>query len=142
MKTTLATPVTFLGATELKPQTSKEWIELVRKSGLLRTEIIETWAAQLTGELRAGEVAKLMVAAGVLSDWQVELLMRGKWKGFLVDRYRLWNLIESDDSRGIQVYTAVDRESGADVMLEIVPPSVARTKADQLFYIVHLQDKV
>ena len=117
--------------------TTDVWIEIVRKSGLLDAEALAKWTSPCMNGLEAGIVAKSMVEAGVLSNWHIDLLLKGKWKGFFVDSYCLWDLMESDDSRGIHIYSAIDRRTGSSVVMELVPPKRARTKADRIFYIVH-----
>ena len=120
----------------IEPITTDIWIDTVRKSGLLDADALATWTKRCMNEVEAETVARSMVKAGVLSNWHIDLLLRGKWKGFFIDHYCLWDLMESDDSRGIHIFNAIDRRTGTRVVMEVVPPKRARTKADRLFYIV------
>lgn len=118
------------------PTTGSDLLELVGKSGLLDSAIVRQWLEKSTREATAVETAKAMVDAGVLSDWHTGLLLRGKWKGFFVDQYCLWELVESDTARGIQVYNVIDQNTGLRLTMELVPPHRATTKSNGLFYIV------
>lgn len=87
-------------------------------------------------ETPAEKIATAMVDAGVLSNWHTGLLLRGKWKGFFVDQYCLWELIETDNARRIQVYNVIDKRTGSRLIMELVPPQRATTKSNGLFYLV------
>ena len=118
------------------PTTGSDLLELIGKSGLLEAAVVRRWKEQCTGDSTAQTIASAMVDAGVLTDWHTGLLLHGKWKGFFVDQYCLWKLVETDTDRGIQVYNVVDRQTGLRLIMELVPPQRARTKSDGLFYIV------
>ncbi|MGN6544367.1 MAG: hypothetical protein ACTHK7_04920 [Aureliella sp.] len=115
---------------------SSRWIDLVRKSGVVTTHALLPWTDRCGETIDARCVASLMMNAGLLTAWQADLLLRGKWKGFFVDRYCLLNHLGTDNVRGTKTFSALDRDSGARVILEIVPPSRARTKDGGLFYVV------
>lgn len=123
------------------PTTGLDLLELVAKSGLLQPAVVQRWQKQCIPEATAETIAKAMVDTGVLTDWHIGLLLRGKWKGFFVDQYCLWKLIETDTTRGIQVYNVIDRKTGLPLIMELVPPQRARTKSDSLFYIVRIEGK-
>lgn len=121
----------------MPPNTRQQWFDIVGQSGLLDESVLERWAQRCKHERKAATVAKLMVDEGLMSNWQSDLLLRGKFKGFFIDHYCLWDLLERDDRRGIEVYRVIDPATGARVVMELVPPERAMTKANGLFYIVH-----
>jgi len=112
------------------------WIELVHKSGIVPAEALLPWSEGCSESVDVHSIAAMMVEAQLLTAWQADLLLRGKWKGFLVDHYCLLNQLERDDSRGTRTFSAVDKDTGSHVILEIVHPSRARAKDGRLFYVV------
>lgn len=123
------------------PQSGKDLLELVAKSDLLKPVVVRAWQKECIPEATAESLANAMVEAGVLTEWHIGLLLQGKFKGFFVDHYCLWKLVESDIERGIQVYNVIDQETGLPHIMELVPPQRARTKSNDLFYIVHKDSK-
>ena len=79
--------------------TKDDWIEIVRKSGLLDAKALAKWTKWCMNEVEAGAVARSMIEAGVLSNWHIDLLLQGKWKGFFVDQYCLWDVTELVDEK-------------------------------------------
>jgi WD40 repeat protein/serine/threonine protein kinase len=82
------------------PTTIEEFLELGRKSGLLDQQGLEPYLEQK----RASDnlptapkgLAKLMVRDGLLTLYQAEQLLQGKWKGFLIaGKYRLLSCLGS-----------------------------------------------
>ena len=76
-------------------QTVPEFLRLVRQSGLVETGVlekaVEPWAAA-TGPLPP-ELPAALVAAGLLTDWQIEQIRKGKHKGFMLGKYKLLRLL-------------------------------------------------
>lgn len=118
------------------PTTGLDLLDLVAKSGLLKPAVVRSWQKQCIPEATAETIAKALVEEGVLTDWHIGLLLRGKFKGFFIDHYCLWKLVESDTDRGIQVYNVIDQQTGLPLIMELVPPQRARTKTNGLFYVI------
>src|SRR4051794_28337832 len=85
------------------PSTSEEFICLVQKSGLVEKHRL----AEFLGSLRVGEMkpaasaqlAGLMIRAGVLTTFQAEALLEGKWKGFTFGhRYKVLERLGANDT--------------------------------------------
>src|SRR5262245_59531253 len=72
------------------PTTGEEFLELVRKSGLVAPEDLAAFARRnepVPGEPR--KLAELLVGAGLLTGFQSGQLLRGKWRGFSLGKYRV-----------------------------------------------------
>jgi serine/threonine protein kinase len=71
------------------------FLDLVQRSGLVEKDRLQDLVAQLEkesgGELPADvdEVARRFVAANLITPWQCEGLLEGKWRGFFLGRYKL-----------------------------------------------------
>jgi serine/threonine protein kinase len=76
-------------------QTAAEFIRLVTLSGLVEQDALEKtvqpWSTS-TGPLPA-ELPAALVAADLLTDWQIEQLRKGKHKGFMLGKYKLLRLL-------------------------------------------------
>jgi serine/threonine-protein kinase len=74
---------------------SQRFLETIEKSGLLTKEQIDAFLEQLRKDGAAEAIdneqalAEKFVTAGHLTPWQVEKLLQGKHKGFLLGNYRL-----------------------------------------------------
>jgi serine/threonine protein kinase len=76
------------------PTTIAEFLELGQKSGLLDKTGLDTYVerkrASDTLPDAPGSLAKAMVRDGLLTTFQADLLLKGKWKGFIIaGKYRL-----------------------------------------------------
>ena len=71
------------------------FLDLVQRSGLVEKDQFQGLVAQLEkesgGKLPADvdEVAGRFVAADLISPWQCDRLLEGKWRGFFLGRYKL-----------------------------------------------------
>src|SRR5438105_6039921 len=75
------------------PTTSDEFVDLIRKSGVVDPGSLENQLAQLR---QAGSVpaepkrlAALLVRDGILTYFQAEQLLAGKWRGFTIGKYQI-----------------------------------------------------
>ncbi|XZE55438.1 serine/threonine protein kinase [Planctomycetaceae bacterium SH139] len=78
----------------MSEQTTERFLEIVEKSRLANAAALEKSLDRLRqaheGQLPAArEVAKHLCTAGLLTEWQVEKLISGKYKGFFLGRYKL-----------------------------------------------------
>ena len=59
-------------------------LELGCKSGLLETGALESWRAAKDGLQSPGQCADALVRDGLLTPFQAEKLLGGRWRGFLI----------------------------------------------------------
>jgi eukaryotic-like serine/threonine-protein kinase len=75
------------------PTSIHEFLELVRKSGVLEEKRLESHVQKLrdSGELPADAVklAAALVQDGLLTHFQAEQLMQGKWRRFTIGKYKV-----------------------------------------------------
>src|SRR5262245_32885673 len=79
------------------PATIDEFLDLVRKSGLVEEDSLGAFTQQLrqaNGADAAGSdpvkaMAKAMVASRLLTNYQAGKILEGKWRGFSIDKYRV-----------------------------------------------------
>jgi serine/threonine protein kinase len=74
------------------PATTDELLDLLRKSGLIEPERIDTFVAKAKTDPSATtprQWAGLLVASGLLTRFQAEQILLGKWRGFTVGRYKV-----------------------------------------------------
>jgi len=76
------------------PATVDEFLALANKSGLLEKAAAETFCQRLreAGEFPASpqQLAEQMIGEGLLTSFQAEYLLAGKWRGFIIaGKYRL-----------------------------------------------------
>lgn len=110
------------------PTTIDGFLELGYKSGLLEKEMIEAWRQTWS---RAGiqmqspkDLADRLIQEGVLTHFQAEKLMAGRWRGFLIsEKYRL---LERLGAGGMgAVYLCEHILMGRKVALKVLPAQQA-----------------
>jgi serine/threonine protein kinase len=77
------------GITMPAPTTVDDFLELVRRSELVVPERLDTF---LAGEEPGGkprQLAARLVADGLVSHFQAEQLLLGKWRGFVIGKYKV-----------------------------------------------------
>jgi serine/threonine protein kinase len=81
------------------PATIDEFLGLVRKSQVVDEKALQEFLQRLRGASGVpdspGAMASSMVRAGLLSHFQAEQLMQGKWRGFFIGRYRILEMLGS-----------------------------------------------
>ena len=72
------------------PSTTNDLLELVRKSGLIAPERLDTFLDS-AGEDAASpkKLASLLVGAGMITQFQAEQFLLGKWRGFTIGKYKV-----------------------------------------------------
>jgi len=75
------------------PATVHEFLDLVRKSGVLEDNRLESYAQKLraAGALPANpaKLAGVMVRDGMLTTFQAEQIVQGKWRRFTIGKYKV-----------------------------------------------------
>lgn len=85
----------------MEKPTVDQFLDLVRRSGLIEPDQLQralqsfqrAGPAGLSGD--AAAVADELVRVGLLTRWQADQLLRGRYKGFFVKKYKLLNLLGS-----------------------------------------------
>ena len=75
--------------------TTEQLIELIRRSELITQEDLARFLAEAGGDLQRGwssdpaALAEHLVAANLITRWQIDQLLRGKYRGFRLGKYTL-----------------------------------------------------
>jgi|GEM_PF-1327543 len=104
----------------VSPQSSELFLEALTKSGLVTARQIE----QVTGQFDVGEspdaaqLAEAFVRQGLLTGFQVERLLSGRFRGFFVDRYKVCEILGAGGMGWL--YSAVDQDTGQKVAIKVL----------------------
>ncbi len=96
------------------------FLDVLSKSGLVSAKQIE----QVTGQFDLGkwpdplDLGSAFVDAGLLTSFQVERLLSGRFRGFFVDRYKVLEILGAGGMGWL--YSAEDRQSGERVALKVL----------------------
>src|ERR1700684_4499011 len=75
------------------PGSAEEFLDLVRKSGVVDEKRLDPYAQQLraSGSFpeEPGKLAGLMVRDGLLTHFQAEQFLLGKWRRFTIGKYKV-----------------------------------------------------
>ncbi len=109
----------------MKVESADRLTDLLIKSGLVKRQRYETWRSERSRRSisRASDLAELIVADGLVTRWQADKLLAGKWKGFRLDRYVITGFVRVDDHKRVSYFSAEDFETGRHVILEVMPRS-------------------
>lgn len=113
------------------PTSVEELVQLVRKSGMVDDAKLNAFlqtrqtGAGLPGDPR--ELSELMVEAGVLTNFQAEQFLLGKWRGFTIGKYKL---LERVGVGGMgQVFLCEHMFLKRRVAIKVLPPAKAEQPA-------------
>jgi serine/threonine protein kinase len=112
------------------PNTTDELLELIRKSELILPQRLDAFVAQVQASASAGtprELIALLIAAGLVTQFQGEQFLQGKWRGFTIGKYKV---LERLGSGGMgTVYLCEHVQVGRRVAVKVLPNSQAHNPA-------------
>jgi eukaryotic-like serine/threonine-protein kinase len=116
------------------PANSTEFLDLVRKSGVTDEKRLDTHLERLrgTGGLPADpvKVAQILVRDGVLTHFQAEQILQGKWRRFTIGKYKV---LERIGSGGMgSVYLCEHKLMRRRVAVKVLPNAKAADEASLL----------
>ena len=113
------------------PATVDDLVKLIRKSGMIDEPRLDAYierlrlAGPLTADVR--KLAGTMVRDGVLTYFQAEQFMLGKWRGFTIGKYKL---LERIGFGGMgQVFLCEHMYMRRRVAIKVLPPAKAEEPA-------------
>jgi eukaryotic-like serine/threonine-protein kinase len=119
------------------PITADEFVDLVRKSGVVDTKRLTTYLVEFrgTGTIPAEppKLAGLMVRDGILTIFQAEQILQGKWRRFTIGRYNVLERLGSGRMASIYLcnYPGMSRR----VAVKVLPTSRAEDSSSlERFY--------
>ncbi len=122
-----------------KPISSERFLEIVVKSGLLSQSAVDKVEAKVRAKLK-GELptstkrlARVFTANGLLTDWHVEKLLNGKYKGFFLGKYKLLGHIGTGGMSS--VYLAKHVRMGDKRAIKVLP----KTRVNDSTYLARFQ---
>ncbi|HMC65940.1 MAG TPA: protein kinase, partial [Gemmataceae bacterium] len=109
------------------PSTNEEFLELVRKSGVVDEKRLDTHMKGLRagGNLTAepGKLAGILVRDGILTHFQAEQFLLGKWRRFTIGKYKV---LERLGSGGMgSVYLCEHKFMRRRVAVKVLPAAKA-----------------
>jgi serine/threonine protein kinase len=113
------------------PTTNDDFLQLVRKSGVLEDKRLDTHlerlraAGALPGE--PGKLAGVLVRDGLLTHFQAEQILQGKWRRFTIGRYKV---LERLGTGGMgSVYLCEHKVMRRRVAVKVLPTAKAEDPA-------------
>jgi len=110
------------------PVTVTEFLELLPKSGVLEPDRLDSYVQGLSssGVLppAPSQVGELMVRDGLLTQFQLQQLLLGKYLGFTIGNYQILELLGSGGMSA--VYLCRHRERGHRVAVKVLPKQLAK----------------
>jgi eukaryotic-like serine/threonine-protein kinase len=110
------------------PVTVKEFLELLPKSGVVEPTRLDTYVESLRAtDALAGapsQVGDMMVRDGLLTQFQVQQLLLGKYLGFTIGNYQILELLGSGGMSA--VYLCEHRTMRHRVAIKVLPKAMAK----------------
>ncbi|OAI45321.1 hypothetical protein AYO44_02650 [Planctomycetaceae bacterium SCGC AG-212-F19] len=110
------------------PATADDFLEMLRKSGVVPASRLDAAvdalraAGTLPGQPQA--LADLLIRDGLVTHFQVQNFLQGKYLGFVLGNYRILDLLGSGGMSA--VYLCEDFKAGKRLALKVLPRSLAR----------------
>src|SRR5262245_12214110 len=110
------------------PATVDEFLEMLHKSGVVEAARLDAAIAALrAGNSLPGNpqaLADLFIRDGLVTRFQVQNFLQGKYLGFVLGNYRILDLLGSGGMSA--VYLCEDFKVGKRLALKVLPRSLAR----------------
>jgi serine/threonine protein kinase len=117
------------------PASVDEFIELVRKSGVADEKKLDAYVAKMRADMPVDppKAAGLLVHNGILTNFQAENILAGKWRRFSIGKYKV---LERLGSGGFaQVYLCEHKLMRRRVAVKVLPVAKAKdSSALERFY--------
>ena len=108
--------------------TAESFLTGIKQSGLAEPEAIESFVKALRGEgvdiSNSAALAEAMIAKGIITPWQSEKLLQGKFKGFILGRYKLLDLLGKGEMSSI--YLAEHTRMKRRCAIKVLPANKVR----------------
>ena len=113
------------------PSSLEELLQLIRKSGMVDEGKLSAYTARRTAgrglPADPRDAADAMIADGLLTNFQAEQFLLGKWRGFTIGKYKL---LERVGVGGMgQVFLCEHRHMRRRVAIKVLPPAKAEQPA-------------
>src|SRR5829696_8106260 len=113
------------------PSSVEELLQLIRKSGMIDEHKLEGYLQRREAgrglPASAPEAAEALVRAGLLTNFQAEQFLLGKWRGFTIGKYKL---LERVGVGGMgQVFLCEHMFMKKRVAVKVLPPAKAEQPA-------------
>jgi serine/threonine protein kinase len=109
------------------PSSVEELIQLIRKSGMVEDDRLNSYLGGKPLPADAREAADQMVQDGLLTYFQTEQFLLGKWRGFTIGKYKL---LERVGVGGMgQVFLCEHMFMKRRVAIKVLPPAKAEQPA-------------
>jgi serine/threonine protein kinase len=110
------------------PVNAAEFLDLVPKSGVMDTGRLDAYVHELrsSGGLpeEPTQIGKLMVRDGLLTQFQAQQLLLGKYLGFTIGNYQILELLGSGGMSA--VYLCRHKDHGHRVAVKVLPKALAK----------------
>jgi serine/threonine protein kinase len=119
------------------PATSSDFLELVRKSNLLEVKRLDAYLDRLRTDNalpeEPGPLADALIQGGLLTNFQAECLLQGRWRRFALGKYKV---LERLGSGGMgSVYLCEHTLMRRRVAIKVLPENSSRDPASlERFY--------
>lgn len=108
--------------------TAESFLTGVKQSGLTDSESLDTLVKTLRGEgvdiANSATLADALITKGIITPWQSEKLLQGKFKGFILGRYKLLNLLGKGEMSSI--YLAEHTRMKRRCAIKVLPANKVR----------------
>jgi serine/threonine protein kinase len=113
----------------MEPKTREELLSLIQKSGVADEKRLNAALAKAPGNMPADAkaLASLLVREGVLTAFQAEQLLEGKWRRFVIGKYRVLERIGSGGMSS--VYLCEHKYMRRRAAVKVLPTSMAEDPA-------------
>jgi eukaryotic-like serine/threonine-protein kinase len=105
------------------PATTHEFLALVEQSGLVRRETMAQLSQKKRTEVASAEsvrqAANILIAEGLLTHFQADAILQGKWRRFTIGRYRVLDQLGAGGMG--QVYLCEHLHMKRRVALKVLP---------------------